>query len=111
MNSTSSIIQATSPINIQSASRINRMTSSSSKFGWQSPEFSVNKTSLHHVCLMLDHRLRRWANIKPTFDQRLVFTSGIIFSIRSPIEGLCKQHSHLQLITVIFLGLLIKCCI
>ena len=34
----------------------------------------INTTCRPNVVLMLGHRLRRWPNIKPTSDERLVFT-------------------------------------
>ena len=37
------------------------------------PSLPSNTTPWSHVGLMLAQRLRRWASIKPTLDQRLVF--------------------------------------
>ena len=35
--------------------------------------FPSKTTRLSNVGLMLAHRLRRWANISPTLDQRVIF--------------------------------------
>ena len=48
--------------------------------------YPANTRRWPNIELMLVHRLRRWTNISPTFDQRLVFAGSI---------GLHDMTSHL----------------